>query len=283
MDSFKIQYASDLHLDDESPPFEMIMDPVAPNLALCGDIGNPFSKIYYNFLKWCKTHWTGVFLIAGNHEYFTKDVTTTMDNTEKRIQEICSELGIFFLQKGVYRDDTHKLLIVGCTLWSSPDIRKWDRITDGFIGDPGTRGDYKLINKYDEYTNKSRKLHPSDIIEINRDHVAFLEKVLRRAKLDEFRVLVLTHHLPSSILVDPKHKGNPLSSCYANNLDYLLKEPVVAWICGHSHTGVSVRNNAGTLCTMNPHGYKSEVLTSGYTRTALMTIYRENIAIVKRV
>ena len=283
MDSFKIQYASDLHLDDESPPFEMIMDPVAPNLALCGDIGNPFSKIYHNFLKWCKTHWTSVFLIAGNHEYFTNDMTTTMDNTERRIHGICTELGIFFLQKGVYRDDTYKLLIVGCTLWSSPDIRKWDRINDGFIGDPGTRGDYKLINKYDEYTNKSRKLHPSDIIEINRDHVAFLEKVLKRAKLDGFRVLVLTHHLPSSILVDAKHKGNPLSSCYANNLDYLLKEPVVAWICGHSHTGVSVRNNAGTLCTMNPHGYKSEVLTSGYTRTALMTIYRENIAIVKRV
>jgi hypothetical protein len=284
MDSYKVQYASDLHLDNESPPFQMLLTPVAPALALCGDIGSPFSKIYYDFLKWCKERWSTVFLITGNHEYFMDKNSATMDSVENKIKEISSELGIHFLQKGVFRDEEHKLLIVGCTLWSSPDIRHWDKIAAGFIGNPGIRGDYKFINKYDEYTNTIRTVHPSDIVQINRDHIAFLEKVCKGAFIEGFRVLVLTHHLPTRELNGPKHKHNPLTTCYTNNLDYMFKEPIVAWICGHSHVASSIRiAQTGTLCTLNPHGYKSEALISGYCSSAVMTIYRENIAIVTRV
>ena len=281
MDSYAVQYASDLHLDNETPAFSMILKPVAPVLALCGDIGDPFSKVYYDFLKWCSERWSTIFLVTGNHEYFSEE---TMDSVEQKIGEVCSELGIIFLQKGIYREEKYKLIVVGCTLWSSPDVRRWDRIADGFIGDPGARGDYKFIHKYDEYTNFKRPVHPSDIVLINREHISFLEKVCKDAYINGWRVLVLTHHLPTRLLNSEKHKNNPLTTCYANDLDYMFKEPIVAWICGHSHNANTIRiNNTGTLCTMNPLGYKSEALTSGYTKTALLTIYRENIATVKRV
>jgi DNA repair exonuclease SbcCD nuclease subunit len=281
MDSCKIQYASDLHLD-ETMPFDILLEPVASTLALCGDIGNPFSKIYFNFLKWCSEHWKTVILIAGNHEYFSDDSTITMRDIDVKIHEICTKLGIRFLQKGVFRDDEHKLLIVGCTLWTSPDLRQWDKIADGFIGEIGKRSEYKMVYVKDEYTNKSRYIHPSDITKINTEHIAFLEKTIKQARFDNFRVLVLTHHMPCKNLIDSKYRENPLSSCYANNLSYLFKEPIVGWICGHSHVAGSVRYTTGTLCALNPRGYKSEANTSGYTRDAVITIYRENIAVPKR-
>jgi hypothetical protein len=281
MGSYEVQYASDLHLDNESPPFDMILKPVAPNIALCGDIGDPFSTIYYDFLKWCKSKWATVYLLAGNHEYFSDDFKN-MAEIEDKIRTISNDLDIVFLQKNTVAVESHNLIIVGCTLWSSPNVRYWDKIADGFIGNPGTRGDYRLIYKNDEYTNLVRPLHPSDIIKINREHIAYLEKVCKEATIRGYKILVLTHHLPSRLL-NYKYKDHPLLMCYVNELDYLIQKPIVGWICGHSHSAYSLRfGNNGTLVTLNPMGYKSEAIVSGYTRSAVMTI-NENIAYVKRV
>jgi len=49
METYTLQYASDLHIDAESPPFHMLIEPVATELAILGDIGNPFSQLYKDF------------------------------------------------------------------------------------------------------------------------------------------------------------------------------------------------------------------------------------------
>lgn len=40
------------------------------NIALCGDIGNPFMDTYKKILDICSEHYQHVFVIAGNHEYY---------------------------------------------------------------------------------------------------------------------------------------------------------------------------------------------------------------------
>ena len=93
------------------------------------------------------------------------------------------------------------------------------------------------------------------------------------------QVIVLTHHLPSVELAAAEYKNHPLISSYAVALDDLIKEPVIAWICGHSHNANTLRFTSGTLACLNPLGYKNQVATSGYSRKAVIQVYRENIAI----
>jgi hypothetical protein len=147
METYKLQYASDLHLDAETAPFNMLIEPVAPDLALCGDIGDPFSTIYANFLKWVSGRWNRVFLLAGNHEYFSENPSINMEDVENQIRSVAAKAGpnIIFLQKDFYTIESHKLIVIGSTLWTIPSLRRWDMLVDGFIGDPGCRGEYKAI------------------------------------------------------------------------------------------------------------------------------------------
>ena len=284
MDTYTLQYASDLHIDAESLPFSMLIEPVATELALCGDICDPFSKLYSDFLKWCSKKWSKIYLIAGNHEYFTKTPDVLFSEVEEQIRRVVSDVGpnIIFLQNESVFIEQYKIIIVGSTLWSTPTQRHWDKIGINFIGDPGKKGEYTLMYKKDEYTGKPRLVHPSDITAMCLENTAFLRKVLHPTwgiVPNGWRVIVLTHHLPSVALADTKYKNDPQISCYAAKLDDLLNEPVVAWICGHSHTSRRFRFLSGTVGCLNPRGYKNQVDSSGYSRKAVIQVYRENIAI----
>lgn len=288
MDTYQLQYASDLHLSLETAPFNVLIEPVAPDLALCGDIGDPFSAVYINFIKWVSKRWSRVFLLAGNHEYFSENPDIKMEDVEKQIQIVASSAGsnVIFLQKGVYTIDSHKIIVLGSTLWTVPELRRWDKLVDGFIGDPGYRGEYKAVYKTDEYTGKSRLIHPSDITALCNDHISFFSKALNStwgSVPEGWRVIVLTHHLPTFLVNDPKFKTNILKTCYAVVLDKLIKEPVVAWLCGHSHSANVARLKNGSLVALNPLGYKNESATSGYSRKACIYVYRENIAISRKI
>ena len=68
---FRIQYVSDLHLEFYNKiSFRSCVKPVAPYLALAGDIGKPGTNMYTNFLSYVSSNWEHVFYVAGNHEYY---------------------------------------------------------------------------------------------------------------------------------------------------------------------------------------------------------------------
>ena len=69
----EFQIASDLHLEiiSESKTFSDLIEPVAPILLLCGDIGNPSTDRYVSFLEWCSDNFETVVAIACNHEFYS--------------------------------------------------------------------------------------------------------------------------------------------------------------------------------------------------------------------
>jgi len=286
MENYKLQYVSDIHLEKDRPNFSLLIQPSAPDLALCGDIGDPYSQTYADFLSWCSKHWQRVFIITGNHEYFTDtpQPNKTMDHIDHHIATLCNRISnnLFFLQKSIYFIEEYKIAVLGATLWSAPDIRHWDLLTgQSFIGDPGLRGEYNAVFTHDTNTNTMRPLHPSDITNIHLNHKAFLQKELGPFGSNipkDYRVIVLTHHMPTFELNEAEFADHPLRSNYASNLDDLIKEPVVAWLCGHSHGPKTLRFPSGPLVSLNPLGYKTQDKKL-YSRTASITVYRENIAI----
>ena len=65
--STRLQIVSDLHF--ESLPYKIdyskIISPIAPNLAVLGDICPVENKEYAKFLNYCSTHFQKVFIIAS--------------------------------------------------------------------------------------------------------------------------------------------------------------------------------------------------------------------------
>ena len=284
MNNYRIQFISDIHLEHHTPPYSLIIQPTAPDLAICGDIGNPYSYEYADFLNWCAHRWERVFIVAGNHEYFIKtpNPNKTMEKIDTHIEQLCAKISpnIYYMQKSVVLIEQYKIAIIGATLWTAPDIRHWDILSDGFLGDPGLRGEYKAVYKIDENTNKIRVIHPSDIINIHQDHKAFISRQLGPFNSDipkGYRVIILSHHLPSFSLISDNYTNSPLISTYASNQDALMKEPVVAWICGHSHDPITIRYDTGTLVTLNPLGYKKQD-KKYFSRTATVVVHKDNIA-----
>lgn len=273
---FKLQYISDIHLEMHDKHDEgyiipsMFLKPVAPYLALCGDIGIPELKGYDAFLAWCSKSWKKVFVIAGNHEFYTYRCTAKADIPTKLqlIQTIVSKYpNVYFLNKASHYIEEDNIRILGCTLW-----------TDTSGGD--TKAMLLYMNDTKQiYVSGSENLLPQDVTTMHIDHREWLQNQIQEAKERQESVVVLTHHLPSYQLIHEKYENHPLNMCFASNCEHLMMSPVEAWICGHSHTGL-LKDIKGVACYLNPYGYPGErVETRNRTAVFSLGIKDENLDI----
>jgi predicted phosphodiesterase len=265
--TFNLQYVSDIHLeahdkrDTGSISPEMFVKPSAPYLALCGDISIPDLKSYDAFLEWCSSRWEKIFLVAGNHEYynFRCKEKTDMAAKKKKLEEIVAKYpNIHFLECSSYYLEEYNLRILGCTLWSDTSIGDRIKILT-YMNDGRSiryQGEYPLL--------------PEMMTELHLDQYEWLYEEINKAEERKEQVVVLTHYMPSFQLVAEKYQDNPLNMCFASDCEELMRPPVKAWICGHSHTGVKKEIN-GVLCLMNPFGYPGERVDSR-SREAVLTL-----------
>ncbi len=261
----KIQFISDIHLEhhkiykEEQLNAERWLKPApgADVLVLAGDIGHPEKPAYGLFLKWCSERWPTVVVIAGNHEFYTATSQLGRDEQARDIHSRYEKLEMMRLTAGAL-PNVHFLnqgsvevepgtWILGCTLWSDiPEgLRKYaitglndfGSILSSDLGELATFEDYKAW-------------HRSDL--------AWLRTRLAAIQGRGERAIVVTHHMPTPQLIHEKYADHPLNCCFATNLEWLIEEGrPVAWICGHSHTGMRL-TVAGCQLALNPQGYPGE-------------------------
>lgn len=109
----RLQYVSDIHLERLSriPKLQQ----VGSHLALIGDIGDPYKYNYKEFLTYASYHYEHVFLVSGNHEYWTNNSISQTDNC---INLITSKLSnVTYLNNKVTKLNNYD--VVGSTLWTS--------------------------------------------------------------------------------------------------------------------------------------------------------------------
>jgi len=124
------QLVSDLHLEFVNGlRFSDYVVPSAPNLVVCGDLGNPFKANMKDFFKHASENFDKVFYIPGNHEYYSlkwigktqeMEVGPPKDRTEfdDEIASLVSEFpNIHLLDNQTYDFDSTTRLI-GSTMWS---------------------------------------------------------------------------------------------------------------------------------------------------------------------
>ncbi|GLC40399.1 hypothetical protein PLESTB_001679000 [Pleodorina starrii] len=111
---------SDLHLEGRPLSLDEVLDPnlVSDVLCLLGDIGDPSSAVYRQFLAACAARFPTVLLLAGNNEYRNHDGGgRSMTQMEELIRAAAAaHPNVHFLQ-----NSTHvvgDVAFIGSTLWS---------------------------------------------------------------------------------------------------------------------------------------------------------------------
>ncbi len=245
---FRLQYASDLHLEiNPINDFSKLIKPIAPFLALVGDIGHISTPRYKPFFDYVSNEFEQVYYVPGNHEYYSPpkkektDQIQTLYQLNHQMKNLCdSYKNIQYLYRNSTKLDDFNVGIIGSPLWtpyfSSKQI---------FVGPD--------IHLHPEYANH---LHQLDI--------TYIDDRCRKFRNTNSKIIVLTHFLPSFTLISNKYKNYPNNQNFASNSDFLFHRfPINCWIYGHTHTSSTQTINK-IPCLTNPYGYRQQFETNGY-------------------
>lgn len=198
----KVRYFSDLHLEFINPnEINKFISKIYPGIdeicILAGDIGNPYQSSYDIFMKFISKNFKKTFVITGNHEYYNK--TKMIQETNEFMKEYFQQFNnITFLNNNY--EIYNNYCFIGTTLWS--------KITNPL---------YEINDVY--------KIPNFDYIQYNRLNmlsIDFLEDALQNNE----NCIVITHHMPSSSLIDVKYKSQqmrPYNQWFCCDMDELIK------------------------------------------------------------
>lgn len=219
----KVQYASDLHLEfyDNSVflsrgPFKVAGDV----LVLAGDI-LPLKEFgayrQHRFFDWCAENFRETLLIPGNHEYYRDDVAHYPDSWEMELRPNVRMME----NRSVLVDDTEFIL---STLWSHIPMNKWLALKRGM-------SDFTLIK------HNGKPFTATTYNELHKRDLDFIKKAVAESKAEH--KVVVTHHVPSSLLVAPEFKNSSLESGFTVDLtEYIASSDIDLWVYGHSHRSI---------------------------------------------
>ncbi len=233
----KFQIMSDIHIDYNKNFPKFFKDDDTQNLILAGDIGDPHDPIFEEYIKVATNLYKNVYFIAGNHEYYGYSLQT-IDNKLKEYENLYSNFK--YLQKNYVDIENTNIRLLGCTLWSD--------VSDTLYKD---LNDFKLIKYYD-----GRILTPELSRKEHQTHKIWLEKELINAKNLNKNVIVITHHGCDNKLNGIYENGHR-KTAFATNLQYLITEPIKAWICGHTHQNMILNVNNIPII-VNCYGYNKD-------------------------
>jgi len=93
--------------------------------------------------------------------------------------------------------------------------------------------DYNLIEVKEG--EKKRRIKVDDTNQWHKDELQWLKDEIAKAKVNNERVVVMTHHAPwMKGTSDPQFDESPINCAFSTDLSSLIDKPVTAWIFGHT-------------------------------------------------
>lgn len=284
-----LRVISDLHLELRGYiPKDIFPDNISTEteeiLILAGDIGDPYTKIYADFLELCRSKFELVIVILGNHECMNENVyfpekksndsisrTVEPDNhsvvvtkprqkiysyeeTVKHVENLCKIKGCVFLNNSgiLYKG----VKFIGSVLWSHVPKEKFPYVTKNGVG----------IFKW-MYVNGSL-ITPEQFNVLNKECVKFLKDEINRGE----KVVVITHYPMSKEMVSYKYRYSDLVCMYYNDLENMLTPNVTACISGHTHNSQTFVINNAPLCSNSVGSPSDYVEGTGFNKNFSYTV-----------
>jgi len=246
---------SDIHTEffDSQEALNTFQESIHPRssfLILAGDIGAPFSKFYESFSAHLSEKFQHIFIISGNHEYYTQrkfiKQVDWMAEVDDQIRHVCSKFpNVTYLQNQIYHIPDTNIAIFGSTFWS--DIQPEEEMYIQY-----SLNDYECIPFFT--TAEARRRF--------KIACSLLGTSLELHPDKDF--IVVSHHLPSLSLVHPKYFSGPITvnSAYASDIQLAEHPRIRAWVAGHTHTPIQ----KGKFY-VNPLGYPGENAVTNIIQT----------------
>ena len=201
-------------------------------LILAGDIGVFSYGLKEQLIKLCeKAGERPVIYVAGNHDHYNQSMAQ-IDSLRKkwRVQKDYPK-NLQWLENEIFVYQDQRFL--GTTLWfpqTSEALRLRGHLTDyDLIPD--------LVNTVDVR---------------NRSAVRFLDDQMRRGDV------IVTHHLPTHLVVQPEYRNSLLNCFYVTELHVLFRSSKPKfWFHGHSHAAHKDLIGDTTIMA-NPLGYPNQ-------------------------
>ncbi len=248
----RLQIISDIHLEFRDNNYPYIAR-TAPNIALIGDIGRPFSSVYRRLIANLAKRFEHVILLAGNHEYYSSPRRKiTVAEIKERIRAVAGAYdNVHFLDNtAMFIDGTR---ILGCTLWTRIPPEQWVQVRKEM-------NDYRMcfVSRFADL-NLGVPLAPEHTVYWHEESLQWLKEELSAPGYLDTPTVVLTHHAPyDKGTSDPQYDSSPTRACYATDLSAMFRAPIVAWAYGHTHWPQDSLLN-GVRLISNPLGYPGEL------------------------
>lgn len=241
----KIRFLSDLHLECGNVP--TTLPSVGEDVVvLAGDIDNGTDG-----MRWAQRAISDrpVLYVIGNHEAYGKNLDLLRDGFRP--------VGRFRRRDRIMVLDDRSVVLggvrfVGVTLWTDFNLHGEDLQTESMQFARLFMNDYRRITV--DCHLGSRLLNPSDTLRYHLRSRKYLKQVIARSPQP---VVVISHHGPFVGASAERYRHDDLSPAFNSDLTAMMREPVKAWIFGHTHHCVETRIG-DTLVVSNQRGYPRE-------------------------
>jgi predicted phosphohydrolase len=235
---FKIQYASDLHIEfPENRQFlkQYPLQPSAEVLVLAGDIV-PFTVMdkHRDFFSYLSDNFEVTWWLPGNHEYYHSDITERSGSLNQKIRS-----NVFLVNNTSVVQ--HGMRLIFSTMWSKISAAFQWQIERNL-------NDFRLI-RYNGCRFSAEAYN-----QLHEDSLAFIQKELNDIR--EEKVAVFTHHAPTFLNYPEQYKGDLLNEAFAVELFDLIEfSGIDYWVHGHHHTNTPEFTIGRTRIATNQLGY----------------------------
>ena len=183
-----------------------------------------------------------IIYIEGNHSFYDCRYETTFDVVKKVLPDNFIHLENNKVKIGNY-------WFVGAVCWTNFDNEN----PFALLNAARYMNDYRYI----KYGPVYRKFLPDDVLRLHKETMSYFKATLD--ELQDEKVVMITHHPPTSKSTHPDYVDDPGNAYFNNHLEnWILDRPQIKyWLCGHTHYAHNYKvGDCEVFC--NPLGYPGE-------------------------
>lgn len=186
------------------------------------------------FWDWCAENFRQTLVVPGNHElYCGFDAGQLAKEFSHEVRENVR----YYNNKVVTIDGVDIIL---STLWANISV------ADAFMVE-------RSINDFRRIVCDEERLTFTKFNQMHEESLEFIKQAIAASTAS--KKIVVTHHLPSNLLVAERFRGSRLNGAFVSEQgNWIAESNIDYWIYGHSHTNIDDVIGS-TVCVSNQLGY----------------------------